>query len=154
MKKTKLQSKCNELELRIKENTRWNKARVFVITGLVVSIITLGRVNLKKIATKLNPKENKEVNYRRLSRFFQYFQFDKNVMAQLMSSFLPNDQWVLSMDRTNWKFGKVHINILMLSVAYKGMAIPIVWYLLSKVYHPKKSRQLIKNSYSLSNLLP
>jgi len=132
MKKSKLQKKCNELELRIKENTGWNKARVFVITGLVVSIITLGRVNLKKIATKLNPKESKEVNYRRLSRFFQYFRFDKETMAKLMSSFLPKGQWVLSMDRTNWKFGKVHINILMLSVAYKGMAIPIVWYLLKK----------------------
>ena len=73
MKKTKLQKKCSELELIIKENTGWNKARVFVITGLIVSIITLGRVNLKKIASNLNPKESKEVNYRRLSRFFQYF---------------------------------------------------------------------------------
>ena len=132
MKKTKLQKKCNELELRIKENTGWNKARVFVITGVIVSIITLGRVNLKKIATNINPEESKEVNYRRLSRFFQQFQFDKTIMAKLMSSFLPKKRWVLSMDRTNWKFGKVHINILMLSVAYKGVAIPIVWYLLSK----------------------
>jgi len=132
MKKTELQKKCNELELRIKENTGWNKARVFVITGLIVSIITLGRVNLKKIATNLNPKESKEVNYRRLSRFFQYFRFEKRLMAKLLSSFLPKGQWVLSMDRTNWKFGKVHINILMLSVAYKGMAVPIVWYLLKK----------------------
>ena len=132
MKKTKLQKKCNELELRIKENTGWNKARVFVITGVIVSIITLGRVNLKKIATNINPEESKEVNYRRLSRFFQQFQFDKTIMAKLMSSFLPKKRWVLSMDRTNWKFGKVHINILMLCVAYKGVAIPIVWYLLSK----------------------
>ena len=50
MKKTELQKKCNGLELRIKENTGWNKARVFVIT--------VGRVNLKKIATNLNPKES------------------------------------------------------------------------------------------------
>ena len=70
MKKTKLQKKCNELELKIKENTGWNKARVFVITGLIVSIVTLGKVNLKKIACNLNSEESKEVNYRRLSRFF------------------------------------------------------------------------------------
>ena len=50
----------------------------------------------------------------------------------MLSSFLPKKKWVLSMDRTNWKFGKVDINILMLSVAYKGMAIPIVWYILKK----------------------
>ncbi len=132
MKKTKLEENCNELEQRIREHTGWNKARVFVIVGLVVSIIKLGRVNLKKIATTLNPHEKKKVNYRRLSRFFQYFRFDKTIMAKLLSSFLPKGKWVLSMDRTNWKFGKVHINILMLSVAYKGMAIPIVWYLLKK----------------------
>ena len=63
MKKTKLQKKCNELELRIKENRGWNKARVFVITGLIVSIITLGRVDPKKIVSSLNLKVNKEVNY-------------------------------------------------------------------------------------------
>ena len=112
MKKTKLQKQCNELELRIKRNAGWNKARVFVITGLIVSIITIGRVNLKKIASNLNPKESKEVNYRRLNRFFQYFRFDKSLMAKLLSSFLPKGQWVLSMDRTNWKFGKVHITAL------------------------------------------
>ncbi len=50
----------------------------------------------------------------------------------MLSSFLPKERWVLAIDRTNWKFGKVHINILMLSVAYKGMAIPIVWYILKK----------------------
>ena len=132
MKKSKLQKHCNILEEKIKEQTGWNRARIFVIVGLVVSIIKLERVNLKKIAKVLNPKSSKEVNYRRLSRFFQYFRFDKITMAKLMSSFLPKGKFILSMDRTNWKFGKVHINILMLSVAYKGMAIPIVWYLLKK----------------------
>ncbi len=132
MKKSKLQKNSNKLELRIKENTGWNKARVFIIVGLIISIIRLGRVNLKKIATKINPNENIEVNYRRLSRFFQKFNFEKRIMARLMSSFLPDERWVLTMDRTNWKFGQVHINILMLAVAYKGIAIPIVWYLLPK----------------------
>lgn len=132
MKKNKLQKNSNKLELKIKENTGWNKARVFIIVGLIISIIRLGRVNLKKIATKINPNENIEVNYRRLSRFFQKFRFEKKIMARLMSSFLPDEQWVLTMDRTNWKFGQVHINILMLAVAYKGIAIPIIWYLLPK----------------------
>lgn len=132
MKKTKLQKNNSILEEKIKERTGWNRARIFVIVGLVVSIIKLERVNLKKIAKVLNPENSKEVNYRRLSRFFQKFRFDKTTMAKLMSSFLPEGKLILSMDRTNWKFGKVHINILMLSVVYKGMAIPIVWYLLKK----------------------
>jgi len=36
------------------------------------------------------------------------------------------------MDRTNWKWGKTHVNILMLSIAYKGISIPIVWSVRSK----------------------
>ena len=89
-------------------------------------------MNLKKIATKINPNENIEVNYRRLSRFFQKFTFEKKAMARLMSSFLPDEKWIVTMDRTNWKYGKVHINILMLAIAYKGIAIPILWVLLPK----------------------
>ena len=58
MKKNKLQKNCNKLELKIKEQTGWNKRRIFIIVGLIVSIIRLGRVNLKKIATKINPNQS------------------------------------------------------------------------------------------------
>jgi hypothetical protein len=132
VKKNKLQKNSTKIELKIKEITGWNKARVFIVVGLIISIIRAGSVSLKKIARKINPEESKEVNYRRLSRFFQKFHFEKKIMAKLMSSFLPDEKWVLTMDRTNWKFGKTHINILMLAVAYKGMAIPIIWTLLPK----------------------
>jgi hypothetical protein len=43
------------------------------------------------------------------------------------------------MDRTNWKFGKVNINYLVLGVAYKGMAIPLFWDLLDKKGNSKHS---------------
>lgn len=129
--KTNLQKHSIELELKIKEFTGWNKARVFVIIRLIIAIIKIGRVNLKKLAPLINPKRSKETNYRRLNKFFQYFQFDKKVIAKLMASFLPKDKWILTMDRTNWKFGEKDINILMLAVAYKGIAIPLLWYLLT-----------------------
>ena len=58
----------------------------------VLSIIKLGRVNLKKIATTLNPNESKEANYRRLGRFFQRFRFNKTTVAKLMSSFLLKEK--------------------------------------------------------------
>lgn len=131
-KKTKLQQNSIILEEKIKATTGWNKSRIYIIVGLIVSIIRLGRVNLKKVATKINPNQSAEINYRRLSRFFQQFKFDKVILAKLLSSFIEEEKWTLTLDRTNWKFGKVHINILMLAVAYKGMAIPILWFLLPK----------------------
>ena len=36
------------------------------------------------------------------------------------------------MDRTNWKFGRLDINILLLGIAYKGIAFPLLWKLLRK----------------------
>jgi len=62
-KKTKLQENCSKIEQKIKESTGWNKSRVYIIVGLIVTIIRMGRVNLKKVATKINPQESKEVNY-------------------------------------------------------------------------------------------
>lgn len=38
----------------------------------------------------------------------------------------------LAMDRTNWQWGKKNLNILMLAVVYKGVAIPVYWLLLDK----------------------
>ena len=128
--KTNIQKKSIELELKIKEATNWNKARVFVIVSMVVAIIKLGRVNLKKVALLINPLRSKITNYRRLNKFFQYFKTDIYVTSRLMSSFLPKEKWVLTMDRTNWKFGEKDINILMLAIAYKGIAIPLMWSIL------------------------
>ena len=34
------------------------------------------------------------------------------------------------MDRTNWEFGKTTINILMISVIWNGIGIPLIWALL------------------------
>jgi hypothetical protein len=45
--------------------------------------------------------------------------------------FLATD-YELTLDRTNWQWGKKNINILMLAVVYKGIAIPVYWLLLNK----------------------
>ena len=59
-------------------------------------------------------------NYLSLAKllFLMYFTGDKQVS--------------LTMDRTNWKWGKSNINILMVGVAYKGSAIPLFWEMLDK----------------------
>lgn len=45
--------------------------------------------------------------------------------------FLETDYY-LTFDRTNWQWGKRDINILMLAVVYKGIAVPVYWMLLNK----------------------
>ncbi|PPE03835.1 hypothetical protein [Holospora curviuscula] len=51
----------------------------------------------------------------------------------LSRSFLPSgEKWQISMDRTNWKWGQIDINILMVSVVCGTVAIPVVWKFLPK----------------------
>ena len=39
---------------------------------------------------------------------------------------------ILCMDRTNWKYGKIHINFLVVSLYINGVGYPIAWRLLPK----------------------
>ena len=42
------------------------------------------------------------------------------------------EPWVLSIDRTEWKFGQTVFNILVLGVVHEGVALPLVWTMLDK----------------------
>ena len=55
---------------------------------------------------------------------------------------LTDKQFYLSMDRTNWQWGKKNINILMLSITYKGIAIPLLWSLLDKKGNSNTSERI------------
>jgi len=50
------------------------------------------------------------------------------VVVELLG--LSDKPWVLAIDRTNWDFGKTTINILMISVTWNGMGIPLLWMVL------------------------
>jgi hypothetical protein len=56
----------------------------------------------------------------------------QDMVAQLVASFLPYDQFILSMDRTNWMLGCFSINFLVLSIVHQGTAFPILWLFLPK----------------------
>ncbi|WP_419622846.1 transposase, partial [Thiolapillus sp.] len=43
-----------------------------------------------------------------------------------------DSDYYLSLDRTNWKWGKININLLVLAVVYRGAAIPVYWLPLNK----------------------
>ena len=69
---------------------------------------------------------------RRFYRFFQYVRLDDTRAARVVIDLLglSGKPWVLAIDRTNWDFGKTTINILMISVVWNGMGIPLIWMLL------------------------
>ena len=53
-------------------------------------------------------------------------------MARFIVRQLPDGQYLLTLDRTNWKFGQTNINILCLAIAQQGVVIPALSILLDK----------------------
>jgi transposase len=72
--------------------------------------------------------------HRRLERFFQYVRLDHGIVARLLVHIMRLDRqaWHLVLDRTNWKFGRCEVNVLMLGVLHNGLCIPLFWRVLAK----------------------
>lgn len=117
----------------LKEDFKLHGARLNLMSCFVKALIIVRTVNLNAIASALNSRVFPESNEKRLKRFFGQISLDKTSFAKLILKLLPSDEgYVLSLDRTNWKIGCVNINILMLGICYKGIAIPLAWKLLDK----------------------
>jgi len=112
----------------------WNKARADLLSCFIVALLKVRTVCLTKIAVAMPGKAKTESKYKRLQRFFAGFDFPMDNIAKLIVRFLPirNEQWDLSMDRTNWKLGKQNINPLALGIIHLGVAFPIIWTTFSK----------------------
>ena len=121
-----------ELKEVFAEYYKWHGQRIDILEKFISGLIRSRSVNLQKVAESIEGKAKVESNYRRIQRLFKEQTIDYKVTARLLSSVLPNDEkWVLTMDRTNWKLGKSNVNLLVLGVAYKGMAIPLLWRFLT-----------------------
>ncbi|MDX1904673.1 MAG: IS4 family transposase [Thermonemataceae bacterium] len=112
----------------------FHQSRLKFLVLFLIALLKVQTVCLTKLANGFSGKAIKKSKVRRIQRFLADFDLDFNVLARLLWSFLGFDRQkvVLLMDRTNWQFGVKEVNILMLSVAYQGVAVPLFWVLLDK----------------------
>lgn len=124
----------NELEDNLKQVLGWHKLRVQCLVQIVLGLIAVRTVNLKELACFFSGAAELDSTYRRLQRFFAEVKFPKHFIAQFVAGlfYLPEQGFFLSIDRTNWCWGKANINILVLSACYRGSAIPLYWTALDK----------------------
>jgi len=121
----------SELETTLSHFFDWNKARLNCLVQILQALFCVRTVNLTQIAAAFRTDAKEESSYRRVCRFFTGFSFDMTTIVLLVLRLFPlGDKYVLVLDRTNWKWGKTPINILMLSVAYLGISIPLFWAVL------------------------
>jgi hypothetical protein len=117
----------------LEERLPWNKSRIKLMAKFLIALIQVRTVNLVEIANAFSGKTKEESNYKRIQRFLRHFELNYAVIAVFVVQLigLPKP-WVITIDRTNWQFGKQNINILTLGIAYKGIAFPLLWMLLNK----------------------
>lgn len=133
--KTKLGSEHNhktELETILAKELPMNKARLKFISMFLFALIQKKTVNFVHLSLGFEGLAEPESHYRRIKRFFSGVRLDKECIGRIILSFLPETLYTVCIDRTNWKFGITNINILVIAIAHRGIAFPIVWQFLDK----------------------
>jgi hypothetical protein len=133
METTKAQHKYSELEAYFSQHLKWHKARIKFFVLLITALCKVQSVSFERLATAMDSQALVSSCLRRIQRFFASFLIHQDTIALLLFSLLPSKtNLLISIDRTNWQFGKTNINIFMLSVCYEGIAFPVLWQMLPK----------------------
>lgn len=121
------------LQRRIQAYIPLHGARISFMVSFVMALVVVRGVTLSTVASALNPRVLPESNEKRIKRFFRAEFIELQVWAKLLLALLPvNDKLVLTLDRTTWELGSSCINLLVLGVAYQGVAFPVMWTRLDK----------------------
>jgi hypothetical protein len=109
-----------------------SETRRETLCWLAFLIMRHGSICLWRLAAQVTTAAQTDSVRRRFYRFFQFVRLDGAAAARIVVDLLGlgGKPWVLAIDRTNWDFGRTTINILMISVIWKGVGIPLIWSLL------------------------
>ena len=101
---------------------------------LVLAVIGQRSVSLPWLSRHPNTRAKSDSVLRRFERFFAEVILRPRFIGALMLALAPKppDGWVLAMDRTNWKFGRTHINILTVTIILGKVGLPIAWLVLPR----------------------
>ena len=137
MEKINVTTKSSELQriLGKELGKNINLARIKFICHFICSLCKVQTVNYEKLASGFDTSSKLESSIRRIQRFISGYPLDSSTIAKLIYRLLPkpkNGSFVLSIDRTNWKFGKFDINIFMLGIVYEAVAFPLLFTVLPK----------------------
>jgi hypothetical protein len=134
-----------ELKAALAEHLPWHGARIGFLAQFLLALLKVRSANLAELATGFGGKAKVDSHYKRLQRFFRSFEIDQDSLARLLVRIVPvgDGPWRLTMDRTNWLFGKVDINFLVLGVAYRGIALPLFWSVLGKAGNSSTAERIV-----------
>jgi hypothetical protein len=131
------------LEQKLAANLDWHGARIKFLARFLTALITTRTVNLAEIASVFAGVAQPASHYERCRRFLKDFDLPYAELAQFIVGLLDVDTWTLALDRTNWKFGKTDLNLLVLAVVQQGTAYPVVWFPLEKAGNSNTDERIL-----------
>src|SRR4051812_27241609 len=107
------------LEQTLSDNLPWHQARIKFVARFLLALYAVQTVNLSLLATAFAGHAKEESNYKRLQRFLHDFELPYAELARFVVKLLGvAGPYTLALDRTDWKVGTFHVNILMLSIIH------------------------------------
>ncbi len=102
--------------------------------GMLIRFIKVRSINLTKIANAYPSEAQADSRYRRMQRFVHDCPINFDTVAWFMMRLFNfvNQAFYFTLDRTNWQWDKININILMLAIVYKGVSVPVYWTVFNK----------------------
>ena len=117
----------------LSQSLGWHRARMTFMARFVLCSLQLTTTNLRRIAVSLKAGVEERSNYRRIRRFLPDYEVDDGALSRLLVRLVPQEPpYVLVLDRTEWHFGATPVNVLMIGIAHRGIAVPIAWTALPK----------------------
>lgn len=107
---------------------RMNLSRLKALALAIGGLIRARKVQIHEIASQMDTPAKSKSNEKRLFRLLQETAFDFTHIAYMLLALSPQHEcFELVIDRTNWKFGARHYNILMVAWHFQGAAVPRYW---------------------------
>ena len=130
----------SELRTACKPHLDINQARLTCFLMLVLAVIKARTVSLAELCLHIESRAMSSSVLRRFERFFASGTLRSTIVGRLVLALLPtpDDGWVLAMDRTNWKQGKRHINLLVVTVSLGAVGVPIASIKLPSIYQERQ----------------
>jgi len=120
-----------------------NLARIKFFGLFICALCKVQTVCFEKLAASFDSDVQVDSSLRRIQRFMSEYMLDSNLIARFVFALFPHQPpYRLAMDRTNWKFGKTNINILVIAIVYQGVAFPIMFSMMDKFGNSSTSERV------------
>ena len=131
--KQQTQQAPNALEKALFSRIQATRHTINFLSLFVIALLKTKTSNLVQVALGFPSAAKSDSSYKRIQRFLKAASWRTAGIDLLMLEMLGlTGEVKLIIDRTEWKLGKSWINILTVSVVGRGVAVPLVWQVLTR----------------------